>query len=156
MPQFETGPAPETAAEAPETAGGFEAPAPMEQKPEAAVPAPAPSRAPAPAPAPAPAKDPVTANVERILEDGLGDTYQRLPPKAKAKFKTEGERVTRELSSMIRSLKVKAGKVLSLITRWLKIIPGVNKFFLEQEAKIKTDRVMAAAEEEKARRAAQI
>jgi len=25
---------------------------------------------------------------------------------------------------------------------WLKLIPGVNKFFLEQEAKIKTDEVL--------------
>jgi len=26
---------------------------------------------------------------------------------------------------------------------WLKILPGVNKFFLEQEAKIKTDKILA-------------
>lgn len=155
-PQFETGPAPETAAEGAEMAAGFEAPKPMEQKAEAAsAPAPAP-KAPARSASAAPAKDPITMKVEMILEEGLGETYSRLPPKAKAKFKTEGERVTREISAMVRTLKVKAGKVLSLITRWLKIIPGVNKFFLAQEAKIKTDRVVAAAEAEKAERMKQI
>ena len=29
------------------------------------------------------------------------------------------------------------------------MIPGINRFFLEQEAKIKTDRLMALAEREK-------
>jgi hypothetical protein len=26
--------------------------------------------------------------------------------------------------------------------QWLKLLPGVNRFFLEQEAKIKTDRII--------------
>jgi hypothetical protein len=40
-------------------------------------------------------------------------------------------------------------KILALIRDWLKLIPGVNRFFLEQEAKIKTDKILLAAEEKK-------
>jgi hypothetical protein len=43
---------------------------------------------------------------------------------------------------MVRGLKIHAKKVVELIRDWLLTIPGVNKFFLEQEAKIKTDRVL--------------
>ena len=33
-------------------------------------------------------------------------------------------------------------KIIDVIKKWLSIIPGINKFFLEQEAKIKTDKIM--------------
>jgi len=50
---------------------------------------------------------------------------------------------------MVGSFKIKARKVLHLIRDWLKIIPGINKYFLEQEAKIKTDKIIELAEQEK-------
>ena len=36
----------------------------------------------------------------------------------------------------------KAKKIFQLILEWLKLLPGINRFFLEQEAKIKTDRII--------------
>jgi hypothetical protein len=42
---------------------------------------------------------------------------------------------------MIQSGKVNIKKIRNLIIRWLRVIPGVNRYFLEQEAKIKTDRI---------------
>jgi hypothetical protein len=39
---------------------------------------------------------------------------------------------------------------LKLIREWLLIIPGVNKYFLEQEAKIKTDKIQQLYEREHA------
>jgi hypothetical protein len=41
------------------------------------------------------------------------------------------------------SAKFKVKAIVDLIKKWLAIIPGVNKFFLEQEAKIKTDQIIA-------------
>jgi hypothetical protein len=46
---------------------------------------------------------------------------------------------------------VSTKKIFVLIRAWLKIIPGVNRFFLEQEAKIKTDKILFVTEEEKKR-----
>lgn len=95
------------------------------------------------------AKDPIVAEVERVLEEGLGETYVSLPPAVRRKFKLKGERVSSEIAGMVRDLKAKAGRVLKLLTGWLRIIPGVNKFFLFQEAKIKTDKILRMIEERK-------
>lgn len=103
---------------------------------------------PAPSPSPAP-KDDVTLRVEKIMEDGLGSYYDRLSPQAKVQFKRKGEETAVEISLMVRSLKVKMHRVLRLLRDWLLTIPGVNKFFLEQEAKIKTDRILELVEARK-------
>ena len=86
-----------------------------------------------------PAKDAVTLRVEKILEEGLGPLYASLPDSAKPKFKQKGEVAANEITGMVRSLRFQAKRALQLIRDWLLTIPGVNKFFLEQEAKIKVD-----------------
>ncbi len=63
-------------------------------------------------------------------------------PALRQKFRKEGERVTAQIVEMVRHAKVNARMVLKLLTDWLKLIPGVNHFFLTQEAKIKTDRIL--------------
>jgi len=107
------------------------------------VPAPA-AQAPAPRPAQQPpiAKDEVVIHVEKIMEEGLGALYATLPEDAKPIFQKKGEEVAEEVSTMVRSLKFEVSKVLRLIREWLLTIPKVNRFFLEQEAKIKTDRLV--------------
>ena len=50
---------------------------------------------------------------------------------------------------MVSAAKVHSKKILKAIVGWLKMIPGVNKFFLEQEAKIKTDKILLAVEDKK-------
>lgn len=92
-------------------------------------------------------KDEVAQNVESILEDGLGDMYQHLPDDAKVVFKKKGEDVANQISDMVRKAKIQVQKVLQLIRDWLHTIPHANKFFLEQEAKIKTDRVLSYAQD---------
>jgi len=149
-PSFEQTPKlPETAREAPVAGAAFEAPAPVQEQSSAPAPAPA---APAPAAPAAPRKDPTVRGVESILEEDLADTYTRMNPALQAKFRKEGERVTGKIVAMVRSAKVKAREVLALISGWLKMIPGANRFFLIQEAKIKTDKIVALAEAEKKNR----
>jgi hypothetical protein len=87
-------------------------------------------------------KDEVTLEVETILEDGLRDYFQEMPTEAKERFRTKGAEVSTQISDMVRRFQVHAEKVLRLIKEWLLTIPGINKFFLEQEAKIKTDRIL--------------
>lgn len=92
-------------------------------------------------------KDEVTIEVEKVLEDGMGPFYAALPEDARPLFKKKGEEASLEISDMVRNFRVQASRVLQLVYLWLKTIPGVNKFFLEQEAKIKTDRIIQLAEE---------
>ena len=94
-----------------------------------------------------PAKDAYHQRVERVLEDGLADIYLKMPKVKRQEFKVEGERVAAHLRKMIDSTKIKAKEVMNLIMNWLKMIPGVNRWFLEQEAKIKADKVILMAEE---------
>ena len=86
-------------------------------------------------------KDPLTQQIEQVLEEDLKDVYLSLPPEKQAEFLRKGEEVAGKIRIMIETAKFSFKKVLGLIRDWLKIIPGVNKFFLEQEAKIKADKV---------------
>lgn len=95
-----------------------------------------------PAPAASAYKSPTLMQIEEILEEDLEDAYFGMPPEKKKEFKEKGEEAAGKIEKMIESVKVNSNKILSLIKRWLKLIPGINKFFLEQEAKIKTDKVL--------------
>lgn len=88
-------------------------------------------------------KDDVMKEVEKILEDGLGDYFHTLPADAQKRFEKKGEEVAVQVAVMVRGFTVEVKRVLRLIRDWLLTVPGVNKFFLEQEAKIKTDRILA-------------
>jgi hypothetical protein len=107
-------------------------------------------------PVPVSSRDEVTIEVEKILEEGMGPFFQSLPPEARPVFKQKGEEASVRISDMIRTLKVSVKKVTELILAWLRTIPGVNKYFLAQEAKIKTDRIMELAEARREGRANEV
>ena len=97
----------------------------------------------------APAKDELTQEVESVLEEDLEEMFDQLPPEKQQEFKDKGEETAGRIKQMIGSTKVKSRKIVHWIKDWLKMIPGINKFFLEQEAKIKTDKLLVLADEEK-------
>ncbi len=94
-------------------------------------------------------KDDATIQIEKIMEEGLGALYASLPDSAKPKFKQKGEEAATEIAVMVRTLKIQVARVLKLLRDWLLTIPNLNRFFLEQEAKIKTDRILELIEERK-------
>ncbi|MFA6423788.1 MAG: hypothetical protein WCV83_00565 [Candidatus Magasanikbacteria bacterium] len=87
-------------------------------------------------------QDEMSVKIEQILESGLGDEFAKLSPIAKQEFKIKGEETTAKIRELLRSTHVKVKKIFYLIIEWLRILPGINKFFLEQEAKIKTDLIV--------------
>jgi len=97
----------------------------------------------------APAKQPAFyPKVEQILEEDLREVYLKMGPEKQKEFKIKGEAVTFKISQLLQNTKVKVRQIFKLIIGWLSLIPGVNKHFLEQEAKIKTDKLLAARDEE--------
>ena len=88
------------------------------------------------------AKDPVTAQIEEVLSEDLTDAFLKMTPETQAQFKQKGEETAGKIREMIEQAKTNARKIFDLIRDWLKLTPGVNKFFLEQEAKIKTDKIL--------------
>jgi hypothetical protein len=96
----------------------------------------------APAPqAPTPA-DPITESVEKILSEDLAEFYQAMPPADRERFKIKGEETVSKIRKIMDGATIKVKEVLKLIVIWIKMIPGINKFFLEQESKIKTDKII--------------
>lgn len=88
-------------------------------------------------------RDELTKEVEHVMEDGLKDAFTELSPAEAQAFKIKGEETAREIRQLLKSSKVKVKKIFQLLFAWLKLLPGVNVFFLEQEAKIKADKIMA-------------
>jgi len=80
--------------------------------------------------------------IDDILSAGLHEVFLQMNPAKQKEFKQVGEETVVKIVSLLDKTKVRVDKIISLIRNWLKIIPGVNKFFLEQEAKIKADRII--------------
>lgn len=80
--------------------------------------------------------------IEDIMSDGLEKMYAKLSLEKQREFKLVGEQTARQINELLSQAKVKVNKIIDLIKKWLSIIPGINKFFLEQEAKIKADEIV--------------
>lgn len=117
-----------------------EAPTPLPDEREGAPPAPV--SAPVKAVAAPSAADPLVKKIDKILEEDLADVYFKMSPEQQAAFKKKGEETSVKIRGLLEQASVKAKEVLKLIVAWLRLIPGVNKLFWEQEAKIKTDKIM--------------
>ena len=87
--------------------------------------------------------------IESILSEDLSDIYLSLPKEKQVEFKEAGEETAGKIEKLMQVVKINVKKIVDLIRRWLRLIPGVNKFFLEQEAKIKTDKIINLSEKEK-------
>jgi hypothetical protein len=95
------------------------------------------------------AKSETVKEIENILSEGLEQAYQNLPANMQAQFRKKGEEAASKIEILISQTKIAVKNILFIIFEWLKIIPGVNRFFLEQESKIKTDKILALAEKNK-------
>lgn len=82
------------------------------------------------------------AEIDNILSEGLGEVFLKMNPEEQKVFKQEGEETVTKISKILNQTKVKVNKILALIRKWLSLVKGINKFFLEQEVKIKTDKIL--------------
>jgi hypothetical protein len=82
--------------------------------------------------------------IDQILSRGLEEIYLKMPPAEQSAFRIKGEETVTKINVLLSETKIKVNKIIDLIRDWLKMIPGVNRFFLEQEAKIKADDIIKA------------
>lgn len=80
--------------------------------------------------------------VENILAQGLEEIYLNLAPQKQQEFKKMGEETAGKIGRLLAKTKVNIGEIIKLIKKWLSLIPGINKYFLEQEAKLKADELI--------------
>ncbi len=95
----------------------------------------------APTPVPASVKDELSERIEDVLEEDMTDLFLTMSPADQQKFKEKGEQTVSQIRQMFTKAHVQTKKIFNLVRSWMKMIPGVNRFFLEQEAKIKTDKI---------------
>jgi hypothetical protein len=91
-------------------------------------------------------KSPSLIAVEKILEEHVGDLFSQIPQDKRMKFKVQGEETAKKIDSLLHQTKVKVKSILSLLISWLRMIPGVSKFFIEQEAEMKVNKLLALRE----------
>lgn len=89
-------------------------------------------------------KDKLDEDIEDILEEDLKDVVLAMSAEKQQEFIAKGEETAFKVRGLLEATKINTKKIFSLIRTWLRIIPGVNRFFLEQEAKIKTDKILLA------------
>jgi len=80
--------------------------------------------------------------IDNILASGLHEIFLSLDKKKQVEFKQKGDETVIKINNILDKTKVRVDKIIDLIKKWLKIIPGINQFFLEQEAKIKADKIV--------------
>jgi len=80
--------------------------------------------------------------IEGVLAEGLEQTYKELTPAEQAKFRILGEATSKRIVVLLQQAKIKFNEIIKLIRQWLITLPGINKHFLEQEAKIKADKII--------------
>ena len=88
-------------------------------------------------------RDDMTLQIETILSDGLEDAFLELTPVQQQEFKIKGEQAAFQIRQLLGATKVRVRKIFRVIVDWLKMLPGVNRYYLIQEAKIKTDQIMS-------------
>lgn len=84
----------------------------------------------------------LSKKIENILESGMEELYMNMPEDKKVEFRKKGEETANKISILLKDVKIKFKKIIGLIIDWLNVIPGVNKFFVKQNAKIKTDQIL--------------
>lgn len=80
--------------------------------------------------------------IDAILSEGLDEIFLSLNPAEQKKFIEEGKKTVFKINELLTQTKVKIKKIIEVIKIWLKLIPKVNRHFLEQEAKIKADKII--------------
>jgi hypothetical protein len=81
--------------------------------------------------------------IEAILSEGLENLYLAMNADNQTKFKQAGEQASHSIAELMDKGTCTLKKVVEIIRGWLTLIPGVNRFFLEQEAKIRADKIIS-------------
>ncbi len=95
-------------------------------------------------------KTPLRKQIESILADNsITAIYKGLPAERQEIFQKTGEKLAEDIDHMMNANKMNEYKILAGIEKWLGIVPKVDKYYLQQEAKTMLDRVVALFEEQR-------
>lgn len=90
----------------------------------------------------APPKGQLQQEIESVLAEDLEELYWAMAEPERLFFKQRGEEAASKIRVMLSETTLRIQAIFNLIVDWLKLLPGVSRFFVEQEAKIKTDKII--------------
>jgi len=101
-------------------------------------------------------KSVLRVKIEGILAKELEPLFEGLPSERQIEFKTAGEGLAMEIEQLLLKFKNMPGvagkvpvhKIVEMIAVWLRTLPGVNKHYIEQASKIKTDEILREKQQE--------
>ena len=102
----------------------------------------APSLLALPAAIQSPPKSQLEKEIEDVLAEDLEQLYWDLSEPERLIFKHKGEETASKIRLLLGEATVRVQEIFKLIIEWLKLLPGLSNFFVEQEAKIKTDKIL--------------
>ncbi|MBU4421722.1 hypothetical protein L6259_00095 [Candidatus Parcubacteria bacterium] len=85
--------------------------------------------------------------IKSILSDDVSELYKQMSSLRRQIFRKRGEDIAIKIKIIMQKTCVKAADIFELIKNWLKMIPHLSSYFLEQEAKIKTDKILGMRKE---------
>lgn len=85
--------------------------------------------------------NPEVVAIEHILAEGIDKFFLSLNPADQKNFKVRGEQTAIKIQAIVRKTGYRLKDIVNLILNWLQTLPGVNRFYLEKEAKIKADKI---------------
>jgi hypothetical protein len=91
------------------------------------------------------AKSELRQAIERVMEADLNELYLTMSPEERLVFKNKGEATAKEVAEQVQKPKINLSKILQLLFAWLRFIPRVNNYYLQQEAKLKADQIIKLA-----------
>lgn len=99
--------------------------------------------------APPKVEDPKLKSIEKMLAKGLDSVFKDLQERGTAEaFKAKGEEIALTFRAWIVKKAFNEADVFEQVESWLKLIDGVNAYFLLQESKRKSDAITRYLQEE--------
>lgn len=89
-----------------------------------------------------PDRDEDLVMIENILSENISNIYNELSDAQKRVFRQKGEEAALKIKGLLKKARVAAHEILNIIKEWLQTLPRISHYFLEQESKIKTDKIL--------------
>lgn len=106
---------------------------------EAPSPAPTPVRA---APVEIP-KDPIQKKIDDIFERNVADAFGELQPLQQEAFRVAAETAAASVHALLSAPKLEPTKIRAVVAGILQLLPETNPWWVEQEAALKTEALVA-------------
>lgn len=85
---------------------------------------------------------PLHREIEKVLEEDMVPLFLELNADQRKQFRAGGTIAANKIEVLLRSTGDVLREVLRAIREWLSLLPGVSRFFIEREAKIKAEKIL--------------